>query len=331
MRLLVLGGTRHVGRSIVEVALSRGDQVTTLNRGLSRNPAPGVRALTADRTDPAALRDALAGGEWDAVVDTWSLAPRVVRDACELLAGRVGHYGYVSSRSVHTDPIPPHADEDFPVVDASADSDGSDDYAAAKRGGELAAIGAFGPAALLARPGVILGPYEELGRMPWWIGRIERGGRVLAPGPADQPLQYIDARDLAIWMLSAADRGLGGAFNTVSRPGHTTMGELLETAVAVTGSDAQLVWATPGQIEQAEISPWMEMPIWLPPDSEDIGLHHGDVSAAFAQGLTCRPVQETIADTWAWIQAEGYPVVRTDRPSLGLDPEKERKLLDQLG
>jgi 2'-hydroxyisoflavone reductase len=331
MKLLVIGGTRHVGRSVVEVALARGDDVTALNRGLTRDPAPGVRTLTADRTDPAALREALSGGEWDAVIDTWSLAPRVVRDSCALLADQVGHYGYVSSRSVYRSPVAPGADENFPVVDGSADSDESGDYAADKRGGELAVLGAFGPAALVARPGLILGPYEDIGRMPWWFSRVERGGRTLAPGPADLPLQYIDARDLAAWMLTAADRGLGGTFNTVSRSGHTTMGRLLETAVAVTGSNAELVWATPGQIEQAGIGAWTELPIWLPPDSEHIGLHLGDVTAAYAQGLTCRPVQETLADTWAWIQAEGYPVSRPGRPAPGLDPGKERKLLEQIG
>lgn len=331
MRLLVIGGTRHVGRSVVEVALARGDEVTALNRGLTRDPAPGVRTLIADRTDPVALREALAGGEWDAAIDTWSLAPRVVRDSCALLAGRVGHYGYVSSRSVHRDPVAPGAGEDFPVVDASADSDQGGDYAADKRGGELAVLAAFGPAALVARPGLILGPYEGVGRMPWWFGRLERGGRTLAPGPADLPLQYIDARDLAAWLLSAADRGLGGVFNTVSEPGHTTMGELLTTAVAVSGSAADLVWATPGQIEAAGIGAWIELPLWIPPDSADFGMHSGDVSAAYAQGLACRPIRDTLADTWAWIQAEGYPVSRSGRPALGVGPEKERRLLARLG
>lgn len=320
-----------MGRAVVEAAIGRGDEVTTLNRGRTRAPAPDVRALTADRTDPRALRAALAGGEWDAVVDTWSQAPRVVRDACRLLDGRVGHYTYVSSRSVYRSPVPPGVAEDYPAVDADPDAEDSEDYAATKRGGELAAAQTFGPAALLARPGLILGPYELVGRMPWWFGRIERGGRILAPGPADQPLQYIDCRDLALWLLSAAQRGLGGGYNTVSRPGHTTMGELLETAVEISGAEADLVWATPAQIAQAQISPWTELPIWLPPDGELIGLHHGDVSAAYAQGLTCRPIRETLADTRAWLKAEGYPQARPGQPPLGVDPAKEQKLLDTLG
>jgi 2'-hydroxyisoflavone reductase len=330
MRLLVLGGTHHVGRAVVEAALARGDEVTTVNRGLSRPAAAGVEALVADRTDPDALRQVVADREWDAVIDTWSGAPRVVRDSGELLSGRVGHYGYVSSRSVYRWPIPRGAAEDAPVVDADPGMDGDEDYAAAKRGGELAVLREFGDRALLARAGLILGPYEDVGRMPWWLRRIERGGPVLAPGAPGRPLQYIDARDLAQWMLTAADRGLGGAFNTVGRSGHATMGELLDAAIRVTGSDAELVWASPEVIEEAGISPWIELPVWLPDDDEYGGMHDGDVSAAYKEGLTCRPVLETVADTWAWLQAEGDPEPRTGKPRHGLDPAKEEQVLLRL-
>lgn len=329
MRLLVLGGTHHVGRAVVETALARGDEVTTINRGLSRAAATGVEALVADRTDPVALRQAVADREWDAVIDTWSGAPRVVGDSCQLLADRVGHYGYVSSRSVYQWPIPSGADEHAPLVDGDPDEDNDEDYAAAKRGGELAALQVFGDRALLARAGLILGPYENIGRMPWWLRRIEHGGPVLAPDPA-RPLQYIDARDLAQWMLSAAERQTGGAFNTVSRPGHCTMGQLLEAAVRVTGSDAELVWASPEAIEAAGIIPWIELPIWLPQNAEYGGMHDGDVSAAHNAGLTCRPMRETVADTWAWLQAEGDPEPLPDRPRLGLDSTKEKQVLHRL-
>jgi 2'-hydroxyisoflavone reductase len=330
MKLLVLGGTHHVGRAVVEVALDRGDQVTTLNRGVSGPPAPGAAAVHADRTDPEALRAALGAGSWDAVIDTWSKAPRVVRDSARLLADRAGHYGYVSSRSVYQWPVPVGADESAPVVAGDAADEGSEDYAAAKRGGELAATEVFGDRALLARAGLILGPYEIVGRMPWWLRRMERGGDVLAPGPADMPLQYIDCRDLAAWMLTAADAGVGGAVNTVSKPGQATMGSLLEAAREATGSAARLVWAAPEVIEAAGIEPWTELPVWLPPDSEAAGLHSGDVSRAYATGLRCRPVSETVADTWAWLQAEGDPAMAPGRPAPGLDPERERDVLASL-
>jgi len=228
---------------------------------------------------------------------------------------------------VYSWPPPPGQDESGPVVDGDPADTGQEDYAAAKRGGELAAVEAFGDRALLARAGLIIGPYEIVGRMPWWLGRIDRGGDVLAPGPPDRPLQLIDCRDLAAWMLSAADRGLGGAFNTVSKSGHATMASLLDAAISATGSSARLVWVSPEVIESAGIEAWTELPIWLPPTGEAAGLHDGDVSAAYAAGLTCRPIEETIADTWRWLQAEGYPEAR---PGTGLDPDSERRVLDSL-
>jgi 2'-hydroxyisoflavone reductase len=336
MKLLVLGGTHHVGRAVVETALARGDTVTTINRGISGHPTPGARAVHADRTDAAALAAALdsapLGGEsWDAVIDTWSGAPRVVAGAAALLAGRAGHYGYVSSESVYRSFSVPGADESAPVVDADPDSDDGSDYQAAKRGGELAAVAVFGDRALLARAGLILGPYESVGRMPWWLRRLERGGDVLAPGPPDMPLQYIDCRDLAAWMLAAAERGLGGAFNTVSRRGHATMASLLGAARAVTGSRATLVWVSPEVIEAAGIQPWTELPVWVPPDGEDAGVHDSDVSAAYEAGLTCRPVRQTVADTWRWLQDEGDPPVSPGRTAHGLSPETERRVLAGLG
>jgi nucleoside-diphosphate-sugar epimerase len=330
MRLLVLGGTHHVGRAVVETALARGDQVSTVNRGVSGPPAAGAQPLHADRTDRAALAAALGDGSWDAVIDTWSGAPAAVSQAAALLAGRAGHYGYVSSRSVYQWPIPDGIDESAPVVAGDPADTSSADYAAAKRGGELAVIAAFGDRALVARAGLILGPYEIVGRMPWWLRRLDRGGDVLAPGPRDRPLQYIDCRDLAAWLLSAADRGLGGVFNAVSESGHATMASLLEAARDVTGQHANLVWVPPEVIEAAGIEPWTELPVWVPPTGEYAGLHNADVSAAYAAGLRCRPVAQTVADTWRWLQAEGYPPERPGRPANGLDPEREQQVLAGL-
>jgi 2'-hydroxyisoflavone reductase len=328
MRLLVLGGTHHVGRAVVEEAVARGDQVTTVTRGVSGPSAAGTMSLHADRTDPTALRAALGDATWDAVIDTWSGAPRVVLDSAGLLAGRARHYGYVSSRSVYQWPPAIGLDESGPVVAGDPRSEDASDYAAAKRGGELAAVEAFGAdRALLARAGLILGPYERVGRMPWWLRRIERGGDVLAPGPADLKLQYIDCRDLARWLLKAADEGISGPFNTVSQPGHATMASLLAAAIHATGSDARLVWVEPEVILAAGIAPWTELPVWLPPDGEEFGLHTGNVNAVYREGLTCRPVEETVADTWAWLEAEGDPPAPAGRPGHGLDPEREREVL----
>lgn len=330
MRLLVLGGTRFVGRAAVQAAIRRGDDVTVVNRGISGHVPDAAELVLADRTDPPALGRALRTGEWDAVLDTWSGAPRFVNAAVQLLAGRVGHYLYVSSRSVYAWPLAVGSDESAPVVSGSAVSDDADDYPAAKRGGELAVLSRFDGHALLARAGLILGPYENVGRLPWWLRRIARSGKFLAPGPADQPLQYVDVRDLADFLLLAADRNLAGAVNTVSETGHTTMGRLLAACVSVTGSGAVPAWATPQQIAAAGLQPWTELPIWLPPDGEDAGLHRGNVTAARAAGLTCRPVEQTVADTWSWMQDEGEPPPPPERPTPGLDPAREAAALAQL-
>jgi 2'-hydroxyisoflavone reductase len=326
MKVLVLGGTEFVGRAVVAEALRRGDDVTVLNRGTHEAPH-GVRAVRGVRGTPEAF-DGLTDDGWDVLVDTWSWEPVAVRDAARAFAGRVGTYAYVSSRSVYTYPPSPLLAEDGPLVESRADDGDADDYARTKRGGELAAVEAFGDHALLLRAGLILGPYENIGRLPWWLGRIARGGPVLAPGPRDLPLQYVDARDLAAWALDAAARGLGGAFNVVSPPGHTTMGELLETCRQVTGSDAELRWIDPEVILAAGVQPWMDLPIWLPPGEDHDGMHCGDVSKAVAAGLVCRPVLDTVTDTWAWLRdIGGSAPQRPDRPPVGLDPVVEAELL----
>lgn len=328
MRTLVLGGTHHVGRAVVEAALARGDDVTTLTRGVSGHAVPGVEPRYADRRDVEAVARALGKDTWDAVIDTWSFEPAAIRDSARLLSGRAAHYGYVSSRSVYVWPLAPGSDESAPVVDGDPDSVDAADYAAAKRGGELAVLREFDGGVLLARAGLVLGPYEVVGRLPWWLNRVSSGGRVPAPGPRDRPLQYVDGRDIARWMLAAGSDGLAGTFNTVSTPGHTTIGALLEHCVEVTGADAELVWVDPDVVEGAGVSGWTDLPIWVPPTGEMAGLHDCDVSAAHAAGLRCRPMQETVADTWAWLQREGLPEPPTSRAGiLGLSADQEARLL----
>ncbi|MFE3775156.1 NAD-dependent epimerase/dehydratase family protein [Streptomyces sp. NPDC059122] len=328
MKLLILGGTEFVGRAVAEAALARDWDVTVFHRG--RHEAPeGVTVLHGDRLaagGPAALED----GTWDAVVDTWSAAPVAVGDAARLLADRVRTYAYVSTVSVYAYPPTQRISETAPLVTgADPAATDADDYARAKRGGELAVLDAFGDdRTLLIRPGLILGPHENIGRLPWWLTRIARGGPVLAPGPRDLPLQYIDARDLAEWTLDALRDGRSGAYNLVSESGHTTMGELLESCTRVTGSSAELRWTAPEDVLAADIEPWMELPIWLPPGEVHDVMHGADVAKAVAAGLRCRPVGETVADTWAWLgRIGGAAPHRPDRPVLGLPAEKEAAAL----
>lgn len=330
MRLLILGGTEFAGRAVAEEALTRGWSVTVFHRGRHEPPA-GAVSLHGDRTvvpdGLAALHD--TADEWDVVVDTWSAAPSAVRDAATLLEERAERYVYVSSRSVYEWPPVPEMREDGPLVEAAADDWSDVPYAQAKRGGELAAATAFGvERTLLARAGLILGPWENIGRLPWWLNRIARGGPVLAPGPRDLPLQYIDVRDLATWMLDAAEAGLSGPYDLVSPSGHATMGELLEACVRVTGSGAELRWTEPQKILDAGIEPWTGLPIWIPPGDLHDAMHGADVSKALEAGLRCRPVAETVADTWEWLRGLGGEAPqRRDRALVGISAEAEAKVL----
>ncbi|WP_328558298.1 MULTISPECIES: NAD-dependent epimerase/dehydratase family protein [unclassified Streptomyces] len=326
----MLGGTEFVGRAVVEAALVRGWEVTVLHRGRHEPPA-GVRSLLGDRTVPDGLA-ALAGtaDTWDAVVDTWSAGPRPVRDAARLLAGRVSRHVYVSSCSVYTWPRPAGYTEDTPLVDGASAGADATDYARDKRGGELAAVEAFGPErSLLVRSGLILGPYENIGRLPWWLNRIAAGGPVLAPGPRDLPLQYVDVRDLAEWTLGAVEAELGGAYNLAGPTGHSTMGALLDACVEATGARAELRWTDPEAVLGAGIEPWTQLPLWVPAGSEGhAAMYSMDVSRALRTGLRCRPVRETVAGTWDWLGSLGGPAPRrADRPAVGLDPVVEAKVL----
>lgn len=323
VRLLVLGGTRFVGRAIVAEGLARGWEVTALNRGVTGRLPAGTTSLLADRASPGDLDRALGDHTWDIAVDTWADAPIVASTAAWALTGRTRRYGYLSSSSVYT--WGSHIDETSPVVEG--DPLGEDgDYAALKRGAELGVVDAF-PDALLARAGLILGPHEDIGRLPWWLDRISRGGRVVAPGRPGRPLQYVDARDLATWLLSGLSGELTGPVDVISRSGHATTARLLESCVAVTGSDAELVWVDETDLQAAGVEPWTQLPCWVPESEEFDGFLEADTSLAAATGLICRPVRDTVADTWAWLQRDGMPAQRPDRPVHALPPDLEERLL----
>lgn len=321
--LLVLGGTRFVGRAILTEALTHGWHVTALNRGLTGDLPAAVTSLVADRTDEKQLRAALVGRSFDAVIDTWSGAPIVATTAAAALAGSAERYAYVSSSSVYA--WGTHRDEDSPLVDGEA-SAADGDYPASKRGAELGVIAAF-PDAVLARAGLILGPYEDVGRLPWWLARIAKGGAVVAPGRPRRPLQYVDVRDLAGWMLYALTTDLRGPIDVISESGHATTEQLLSSCKDATGSDAEFHWISEADLAAVGVQPWTQLPCWVPEAGEFAGFLEADTSRALAAGLRCRPIVETVADTWVWLQADGWPTQRGDRPTHGLPVELERALL----
>lgn len=322
MDLLVLGGTVFVGRAVVSGALARGHRVTVFHRGQHGEDAhPGVEHVHGDRTTDLHLLD---GRTWDAVVDTCGFDGPAVGAAAERLAGRVGHYGFVSSVSVYRDWPAVAVDEDAPVKDEGDE----DTYGAGKVAAERAAAAALPGRVLVSRPGLIVGPYENIGRLPYWLNRVALGGTVLAPGDPDEPRQWIDARDLAAFHLDAAERGVTGVFNTVGPAGQFTMRELLETCREVTGGDATFTWVDGATVVGAGYQPWSELPIWLwDAEGDATQTWNVDVSRARAAGLTDRPMRETVADTWAALRdadAGWYPG-RVSVPPY--DAEKERAAL----
>lgn len=326
MDLLVLGGTRFVGRAIVMDALFRNWNVTVLNRGLSGQLPDEVEQLTVDRTDTAALATALDGRSWGMAIDTWASSPRVVQSAADLLVGKVERFGYVSSISVYAEGRPPGGDESWPTVAGDPSAESTGDYAADKRGGELAALAAF-PEAVLARAGVILGPWENIGRLPWWLGRFARGGKVVAPGRPGRAWQFVDVRDLAAWMNAAVATHATGPFDLTCPSGHVTTSSFLEAVRETTGNKAELVWLDQDTLQAAGVEPWQQLPGWVPETEEYAGVMEADTTAAINTGLLSRPVEETVADTWAWLQAEGEPSYGPGGNRHGLPEDIERALL----
>jgi nucleoside-diphosphate-sugar epimerase len=326
VKLLVLGGSGFVGHAVVEEGLDRGWAVATFNRGRGPHPHPDVERLVGDRLRPGDLAQ-LRERRWDCVVDTWAGAPAAASDSGAALAGSTGRYLYVSSESVYAHPPPLGADESAETVAASPHAEDGD-YPELKRGAELAIESVFGERALLARAATILGPYEDIGRLTWWLLRMDRGGEVLAPGPPERGLQYVDARDLARWLLDAAATPLSGPFNVACRQGHATMGGLLDACRDATGRSAELTWVSADEVLAAGIEPWSELPIWLPPDDEYGWMHDMSVERAHAAGLRCRPVEETVADTWEWLLSVDRERPLKDGPAPGLDERTERAVLD---
>jgi 2'-hydroxyisoflavone reductase len=327
MRLLLIGGSSFLGRAVAAEALARGHAVTTFNRGVSSPDVDGVEALRGDREDAGALEQ-LRDRDWDAVVDTCGYVPKVVLQSAELLAGRAPAYAYVSSVSANPQWPAARVDESMPTHACAPDAGpGDGDYGVLKAGCERAVQQAYAGGALVIRPGLILGPFENIGRLPTWLLRMQRGGRVLAPGKPDLPLQLVDARDIAIFTLDGLQRGLTGAFNVTGPAGNATFGGWLEDCRAVTGSDADLVWVDDDFLLESGVEPWTELPLWSPMNGEADHIWDVSTDAAEREGLTTRPVRDTVADTWAWLSMSGPAPQRPDRPQHGIDPEKERSIL----
>jgi 2'-hydroxyisoflavone reductase len=337
MRLLVLGGTRFVGWAVVADAVGRGWEVTTFNRGLSGPDVAGVRALRGDRTRADDVARLLEAGPWDAVVDTSGFVPREVLAVCECMEPVTGRYVFMSTVSVYRGwPVEPLSEESevlYCPPDAGPGygedvEDGPTRYGYQKSGCELAVTQTFGAGRSTSlRPGVVLGPREYVGRLPWWLRRVAAGGQVLAPGSPGRSIQPVDVRDLAAFALAAAERDVPGAYNVAAPVGGETFGGMLDACAEVTGSNAEFVWVTDERLVAEGVRQWSEMPLWrtFP------GVWRVDPGAALAAGLACRPLASTVADTWAWLQDLDESLDDERASEIGISREREQQILADVG
>lgn len=339
-RLLVLGGTRFVGRGIVLEGLARGYEVCVFHRGQSPGELPAAVERRFGDRDLGEL-GSLATGEWDLVVDASGYVPQQVRQSAELLRGRVGCYVFVSTCSVYAagagdlvgENSELHAMQPGDPAPRTIEEAIGESYGALKAACEREAEAALPGQVFCPRPGLVVGPGDLTDRFTYWPLRAARGGLILAPGPPTTEVQFIDVRDLAAWVLDGAEKGLRGAYTSIGMGAALTFGELLSTclrAAAPPGtsgaedSRARVHWAASAELEALEVRPWMELPLWLPK-----GWPRFDNRRALAAGLQLRPIHETVADTLAWAReslGDDYGWTR----GAGMSASREAELLARL-
>ena len=351
LRILVLGGTGFIGPHIVEACLARGHSLTLFNRGRTEKVtghdfagSDGIDRRYGNR-DPEKLaqEDQEAGpdnpmglssleeGEWDAVIDNSGYWPRIVGASAELLAPRVKQYLFISTVSVYDSYAEVGADasasvgtmEDPTVEDFGASFE---NYGPAKALCEHAVERAMPGRALSLRPGLIVGPGDLTGRFTYWPMRVARGGEMIAPGTPGDPIQMIDARDLATWAVHCVEKNVTGTFDAVGpQAPELTIGDILDASKRASGADTTLTWCDAAFLESQGVSPFGDMPLWMPPEGERAGFHQRDVSTSIAAGLTFLPVEKTCKDTIAWYN--GLAEDSRFRRLAGIDAEREAAVL----
>jgi len=331
LRILILGGTGFTGPYQVRYALSRGHKVTTFNRGKTH---PGelpseVEQLVGDRNGKL---DALKGRKWDVAIDNPTTLPAWVRDAAEILKGNVERYVFISTISVYAD-TSKGIDETAPL----AKYDGPDPYKETLEAMKASGYKTYGPLkalsekeaekwfpgkTLIIRPGLIVGPGDETDRFTYWPVRIDRGGEVLAPGNPSDPVQFIDARDLAEWTIHMAENRDTGIYNATGPAKPLGIGEMLDQTKSALNSDAKFTWVPAEFLQQQKVEVWSDMPVWA---GDELGLARTNISRALGKGLTFRPLTETARDTLAWFKSQSQD--RQSKLRAGLTPEREAEVL----
>jgi len=320
--LLVLGGTGFIGPHLVRHAVARGHRVTIFTRGRRQADLPdGVVRLVGDRDGQL---DALAGKRWDIVVDDSATRPEWVRQSTQLLEDQVGRYLFTSSTGVYYPYLQRGADETWPVrLEPTDPEDGSEAYGVAKARCEREVLQTFGDRGLVVRPTYIVGPGDTTDRFPYWPVRLQRGGDVLAPGRRDDPVQLVDVRDLAEFMLRLLEDGRGGVYNVAGPREPLTMPQFLEAARAAVNPDARLVWVDDYAFLEAHAI--VDAVPWVMLKGNDLGHMSARNDKAVAAGLRFRPLADTVRDTLAWWPT--VPAERRDAPKFAITPEQEAQAL----
>jgi nucleoside-diphosphate-sugar epimerase len=322
LRILILGGTGFLGPHLVAQATARGHTVTLFNRGKTH---PELFAdLEKLRGDRDGKLDALKGRKWDGVIDTSGYVPRIVKMSADLLAPNVRQYVFISSISVFPDDVKPGADENTRVQELT--EPGSEDvrkhYGALKALCEQAAEKAMPGRVTNIRPGLIVGPGDPTDRYTYWPVRIDRGGEALAPGSGDDPVQYVDARDLAAFVVHALEDGVTGVFNATGPEARLSTKAMLDSCRKAAANPAALTWVPEKFLEEHKVTPWGDMPVWA---GADAGFAQIDCKKAIAKGLRFRPGAETARDTLAWWKT--LPDERRAKLRSGLAADREKEVL----
>jgi 2'-hydroxyisoflavone reductase len=324
MKVLILGGTKFLGRHIVEATLSRDHEVTLFNRGLENpNLFPNVEKLQGNRDGQL---EELKGRSWDAVIDTCGYVPRVVRDSAVMLADSITHYTFISSISVYSDFSRLDMDEREPVgklENEATEEVNGETYGPLKAKCEEEAEKAMPGRVLNIRPGLIVGPYDPSDRFTYWPTRIAQGGEIIAPGNGDQKVQFIDVRDLAEWIVRMVESRKTGTYNATGPKDSLTMESLLEECKVSLNSDANVTWVSEEFLEQHEVQAWIDLPLWIPQSKQWPGFQTINCQKAISDGLIFRPLSGTIRDTFQWDTGRSTEKERR----AGLTREREEELL----
>jgi 2'-hydroxyisoflavone reductase len=325
MNILIIGGGVFLGQALLANALEGGHAVTVFNRGMSRQWwPPGVKWIAGDRTEDLHL---LMGRRWDAVIDTCGYRPQDVEASCAALFDSCDRYVYISSVSAYASFAQPPVRESDPLSSAERvdrETVTSANYGPLKAECERTVARAFGARSILVRPGLIVGPQDPTGRFSYWPWRLAAGGRVLVPGSPETPIQFIDARDLAAWILKLIGQRASGAFNGTGPNEGATFGELIDTCRWISGEEVEIEWVDERFLEREGVQPWVELPLWIPThDPQTRAFHSVDTGRAQASGLRTRPMAVTLND----ILDAGIPPSGDKRRVGKLARPRERDLL----